>query len=90
MDPECHPKLQVSARVSLKLRQWKRYDYHYAPDILVDQYIFVGKTEVENPALILGEGRAIGFFSQRDIKELKIGFGFEISINEYFENLSHQ
>ena len=83
-------ELEEETGLKLNLTLWKRYDYHYAPNILVDQYIFVGKTKVEKPALILGKGQAIAFFSERDIKEIKIGFGFEVSINECFENLSHQ
>jgi 8-oxo-dGTP diphosphatase len=71
--------------LNLCLSLWKRYDYQFAPNVMVDQYIFVGKVDSENPEMILGEGQAMRFFNYRDIKELKIGFGFEVVLSEYFD-----
>ena len=70
--------------LNLNLSLWKRYDWQFAPNSIVDQYIFLGKVESENPEMILGEGQAMNFFDYQDIKELKIGFGFEVILNEYF------
>ena len=80
-----HRELEEETGLKLNLHLWKRYDYHYALDILVDQYIFIGKVEEENPALILGEGQAISFFNHLDIKSLRIGFGFETILDEHFQ-----
>ena len=71
--------------LDLNISIWKRYDYHYAPEILIDQYIFIGKVDSERPAMVLGEGQAMQFFKHEDMKGLKIGFGFEIVLDEYFE-----
>ena len=71
--------------LNLNLSLWKRYDWQFAPNSIVDQYIFLGKVESENPEMILGEGQAMNFFDYQDIKELKIGFGFEVILNEYFD-----
>ena len=71
--------------LNLCLSLWKRYDYQFAPNIMVDQYVFIGKVDAETPEMILGEGQAMCFFSYRDIKGLKIGFGFEVVLNEYFD-----
>ena len=71
--------------LDLKVSIWKRYDYHFAPGVVIDQHIFVGKVDSEKPAMTLGEGQAMNFFKQSDMKELKIGFGFDIVLNDYFE-----
>ncbi|MBI5964839.1 MAG: NUDIX domain-containing protein [Chloroflexi bacterium] len=78
-------ELNEEVGLNLSLFLWKRYNFQYAPNVIVDQYIFVGKVDSENPAMILGEGQAMRFFNCQDIKELKIGFGFEFDLNEYFD-----
>jgi 8-oxo-dGTP diphosphatase len=78
-------ELNEEVGLSLDLSLWKRYDYEFAANITVDQYIFIGKVDSDNPAMILGEGQAMRFFSYQAIKELEIGFGFESILNEYFE-----
>jgi 8-oxo-dGTP diphosphatase len=78
-------ELSEEVGLNLSLSLWKRYDYQYAPNVIVDQYIFIGKVDSENPIMILGEGQAIRFFNIQDIKKLKIGFGFESDLNEYFD-----
>ena len=76
-------ELDEEVGLNLSLSLWKRYNYEYAPNIIVDQHIFVGKVDSENPTMILGEGQAMNFFNYQDIKELKIGFGFENILSEY-------
>ena len=77
-------ELDEEVALNLSLSLWKRYDYEFAPNIIVDQYIFVGKVDSENPSMTLGEGQAMRFFNYQDLKELKIGFGFDVILNEYF------
>lgn len=77
-------ELDEEVALNLSLSLWKRYDYEFAPNIIVDQYIFVGKVNSENPSMTLGEGQAMRFFNHQDLKELKIGFGFDAILNEYF------
>lgn len=69
----------------MKVSIWKRYDYHYAPGVEIDQYIFIGKISSENPIMTLGEGQAMRFFTHEEVKELRIGFEFDKVLNEYFE-----
>ncbi|MCG2784192.1 MAG: hypothetical protein L6461_03715 [Anaerolineae bacterium] len=76
-------KLDEEVGLNFSLSLWKRYNYEYAPNIIVDQHIFVGKVDSENSTMILGEGQAMNFFNYQDTKELKIGFGFENILSEY-------
>lgn len=78
---------ELFEEVGLKLNVsiWKRYDYHYAPGVVIDQYIFIGKVNSENPVMVLGEGQEMQFFAYDEVKKLRIGFGFDKVLNEYFE-----
>jgi 8-oxo-dGTP diphosphatase len=76
---------ELMEEVGLKadLTLWKRYDYLYAPGIVVDQYIYLARVSTEKPKLILGEGREMRFFGNRERRKLAIGFEFEKILDEY-------
>jgi 8-oxo-dGTP diphosphatase len=62
---------------------WKRYDRQH-PLFIVDQYIYLAKTDASPEALALGEGQALQFFKPAEIQHLKIGYGFKALLDEYF------
>ncbi len=76
-------ELEEEVGLKLSLSLWKRYDRDWSPGAVIDQHIFVGAVDSENPSMILGEGQAIRFFKPSDLKGLKIGFGFDRILNEY-------
>jgi 8-oxo-dGTP diphosphatase len=80
-----HRELEEEIGLDLKLSLWKRYHFDYAPEVVIDQHIFLGKVDCEKPAMVLGEGQAMRFFKREDMGNLKIGFGFAPLLNEYFE-----
>jgi 8-oxo-dGTP diphosphatase len=55
-------ELSEEVSLDLKISLWKRYDYDYAPGVVIDQHIFVGNVDSEKPAMTLGEGQAMRFF----------------------------
>jgi 8-oxo-dGTP diphosphatase len=65
-----------------ELTFWKRYDRQH-PNVIVDQHIYLAKIDVPCELLILGEGQDIRFFVPSEIKNLKIGFEFDVLIREY-------
>jgi len=40
-------------------------------------------------SIILGEGQDVRFFKSHDIKHLRIGFEFDLILNEYFLTQDH-
>lgn len=78
-------ELQEEVGLNLSLNLWKRYDYEYAPEVVIDQHIFVGVVASDYPSMILGEGQDMRFFKPSDLKELQIGFEFDKILSEYME-----
>lgn len=83
-----HRELEEETGLKTKLSFWKRYDRRH-PLVIVDQYIYTGKIDASQESLILGEGQDIQFFKPHDIKHLKIGFEFDLILNEYFLAHNH-
>lgn len=85
--PERAANRQLEEETGLKtnLSFLKRYDREH-PLFIVDQHIYVGKTEDSHNLLILG--RDAHFFKPCEVKHLRIGYGFKELLDEYF--LRHQ
>jgi 8-oxo-dGTP pyrophosphatase MutT (NUDIX family) len=83
--PEAAAHRELAEETGLKadLWFWKRYDRHH-PHFIVDQYIYIAKLDSSEVHLVLGEGQAIQFFKPAELKSLKIGYDFDIILNEYF------
>jgi 8-oxo-dGTP diphosphatase len=77
-----HRELLEETGLTADLVFWRRYDRQHPP-LIVDQYVYTGRVNVPQEALVLGEGQAVRFFKAHDIKELKIGFGFDALLEEY-------
>ena len=79
-----HRELEEETGLKACLSFWKQYD-RYHPLFTIDQYIYIGKVDARG---LLVLGRDLQFFKPCDIKYLKIGYGFDSLLNEYF--LSHK
>ena len=83
--PEVAAHRQLAEETGLKtdLSFWKRYDREH-PLFIVDQYVYRAKMNVPCDSLVLGEGQALQFFKPCEIARLKIGYGFDALLSEYF------
>jgi 8-oxo-dGTP diphosphatase len=77
-----HREMQEEIGMDGELTFWKRYDRQH-PNVIVDQHIYLAKIDVSCELLILGEGQDLRFFDPDEMKNLKIGFEFDILIGEY-------
>jgi 8-oxo-dGTP pyrophosphatase MutT (NUDIX family) len=73
-------ELEAETGYRTKLSFWKRYDREH-PLFVVDQYIYMGKVDAGGMQVI---ARDLQFFKPYDIKYLKIGYGFDALLHEYF------
>jgi 8-oxo-dGTP diphosphatase len=79
-----HRELKEETGLKASLSFWKQYDREHLL-FIVDQYIYTGRVDVSSDALVLGEGQALQFFKPSEIVHLKIGYGFDALLNEYFQ-----
>lgn len=78
-----HRELEEETCLKTHLSFWKRYDREH-PLFIVDQYVYTGKVNPPCDSLVLGEGQALQFFKASEVMHLKIGYGFDALLNEYF------
>ena len=78
-----HRELAEETGLKATLEFWTRYDRQH-PLFIVDQHVYTMKMDVAQDGLVLGEGQALQFFKQDEIKRLKIGYGFKALLDEYF------
>jgi len=76
-----HRELEAETGLKTDLSFWKRYDREHTL-FIVDQYVYVGKVDASRELLVLG--RDFQFFKPCEIQHLKIGYGFQSLLNEYF------
>ncbi len=83
--PELAARRELAEETGLKaeLSFWKRYDRQH-PLFIIDQYIYVAKVGISSDSLVLGEGQALQFFKPSAVTHLKIGYGFDALLSEYF------
>jgi 8-oxo-dGTP diphosphatase len=79
-----HRELAEETGLTASLSLWKRYDREH-PLFIVDQHVFTGKVDAGRGRFTLGEGQDIEFFKPYEIQHLKIGYGFKVLLNEYFQ-----
>jgi len=77
-----HRELMEETGLMAELFFWKRYNRPHPP-FVVDQYIYIARTDATLEEIILGEGQDVRFFKAHDIKGLKIGFDFARHLEEY-------
>jgi 8-oxo-dGTP diphosphatase len=78
-----HRELYEETCLRTHLSFWKRYDREH-PLFIVDQYVYTGKVNVPSDSLVFGEGQALQFFKPCEVTHLKIGYGFDALLHEYF------
>lgn len=77
-----HRELEEETGLKTDLSFWKKYDRQH-PNVIVDQYVYLGKVNANKDDIIIGEGQDIRFFEPDKIEPLKIGFGFDMLLQEY-------
>ena len=78
-----HRELLEEIGVDIDLTFWKRYDRQH-PKAIINQHIYLGKIDIPCESLTLGGGQDVRFFNFHEIKDLGIGFEFDILLLEYF------
>ena len=78
-----HRELLEEIGVDLDLTLWKRYDRPHPP-LIVDQHIYLATIYLPLESLSLGEGQSLGFFKGYEMQNLKIAFGFDALLDQYF------
>ena len=73
--------LEEETGLKTQLSFWKHYDREH-PLFIVDQYVYMGKVKTSRELLVLG--RDTQFFKPDEIGYLKIGYGFDALLSEYF------
>jgi 8-oxo-dGTP diphosphatase len=83
-----HRELLEEIELSLDMRFWKVFDNPVqmlsGESVVVEQYVFVGRIDVEAVDIRLNEGQALGYFGLEDIDHLPMAFGFENLFKEFF------
>ena len=81
--PELAARREIEKETGLKINVsfWKRYDREH-PLFIIDQYIFTGNAGDSRDLLVLT--RDTQFFKPSEVRHLKIGYGFDALLNEYF------
>jgi len=67
------------------LLRWKMYKRISNDDFVIEQHIYIGKTQQEANKMFLGEGQALKFFCKEELGSLPIGYDFDKLLNEFFE-----
>ena len=78
-------ELREETGLALELIAWKVYERRNpGSDLLIEQHVFTGRTELSVDSMVLGEGVALRYFGQAEIPSLKVAYGFESLLNDYF------
>jgi ADP-ribose pyrophosphatase YjhB (NUDIX family) len=75
--------LEEETGLKARLSFWKCYEREHTL-FIVDQYVYTGKVVSSRELLVLG--RDTQFFKPDEVEHLKIGYGFDALLNEYFHN----
>lgn len=78
-----HRELLEEIGLDLPLTVWRTYE-RPGSAFLIDQYVFIGQTELDVADMTLGEGQALCFFDENALTDLLIGFGFGELLSDFF------
>jgi 8-oxo-dGTP diphosphatase len=70
--------------LELPLVLWKVYERSGRSDLQIEQHVFTGVTDRPIENIVLGEGVALRYITQKDIQSLQIAYGFDKLIMEFF------
>lgn len=79
-------ELYEETGLDLPLTLWKVYE-RYSRDILIEQHVFTTTTDKPISDIVLGEGAALRFITQKDISSMPIAYGFDKLLIEFFSSV---
>jgi 8-oxo-dGTP diphosphatase len=82
-----HREIREELGVDLPLTAWQTYE-RPGNAFLIEQHVFIGRTELDVADMALGEGQALCFFDENALTDLSIGFGFAELLAEFFHGKS--
>ena len=71
--------------LQVSLVHWKMYERKSNNKFVIEQHIYIGKTQQEANEMILGEGQALKFFEREELGSLPIGYDFDKLLDEFFD-----
>ncbi len=90
-DEAIHRELLEEIELKLPIKLWKVLDYpveRNGQQLIVENYIYVGRIDHPASEIKLNEGQALGYFGLDDLDKLQIGFNFEPLFREFFAALA--
>lgn len=84
--PDMAMKRELIEEIDLEptLTHWKMYERKHTSTITIVQHIYIGRIDQKLDNIALYEGQAHNFFHYNQLKSLKIAFGFDEVLDEYF------
>ena len=76
-------ELQEETELDTPLSYWKVYE-RFTHHIQIEQHVFKGVTNESLENIVLGEGAALRFVTQKDIQYLQIAYGFDKLLEEFY------
>ena len=84
-DAAMRRELEVETGLRVALSLWKRYTRRsHSRAFDLEQFVYTATVDVEAGELTLGEGQALRYFGREALSALKIAFGFEVVLSEFF------
>lgn len=78
-------ELREELGMAIPIRLWQVYDrVHESGQFIIEQYVFVGRTQHAVTEFTLGEGVELRYVAQQDLEELPIAYGFAALLEAYF------
>ena len=77
-------ELEEETGLDTPLSFWKMYERFGKNNIQIEQHVFRGITGESLENIVLGEGAALRFIAEKDIRSLQIAYGFDRLIEEFF------
>jgi len=71
--------------LQVNLSHWKMYKRKSNNKFVIEQHVYIGKTQQETNQMSLGEGQALKFFGKEEISPLPIGYDFDKLLYEFFD-----
>jgi mutator protein MutT len=86
-DPEeaAQRELFEETGLQVSLVHWKMYKRKSNNKFVIEQHIYIGKTQQEANEMLLGEGQALKFFEREELDSLPIGYDFDKLLDEFFD-----
>ena len=77
-------ELLEEIELNIAVEFWKVYERPYSPHTTIIQHVFIGQLNKPAREITLNEGQRIAYFTQKELRKLQIGFGFETLLQDFF------